>query len=335
MIECAVADYCQGRLKASLGCSLCCTDGSAHADYSLDCFVWRQSTQRVAADVRCHQMLWIILYSQIDSLVGVHMRAALAELWWPSWKAFHLACCNSLKAKGWSYYIRIKLSCHRDLAVQLAFDSNALRQNTPKFCLDERISFLNNKDFFYALCQLLDLICRCRIEAYVQVGRLYSHFCHILVEVVLSKACGDYSHLLIIRVDGQLVEVCCLGIRSKLLVGLKQVYPQFLGNCRKQHPAPYIIGFLGRVLRPYLVPWSYYSPRVCQSGDHSYKYRNFPFLGKVESLTGHLVGFLLVGRLKAWNLCKVGKEAGILLALGGVHTRVVCHHNDQTAVDFE
>ena len=46
-------------------------------------------------------------------------------------------------------------------------------------------------------------------------------------------------------------------------------------------------------------------------------------LGEVEGLAGHVVGFLVVGRLEARDLGELGVEAAVLLVLGAVHARIV------------
>jgi hypothetical protein len=58
-------------------------------------------------------------------------------------------------------------------------------------------------------------------------------------------------------------------------------------------------------------------------------------LGNLKSLLAHIVGFLLIPGLKAGRQDVSRVEAGILLALGTVHARVVRYNDNQAAVDVK
>ena len=67
-------------------------------------------------------------------------------------------------------------------------------------------------------------------------------------------------------------------------------------------------------------------------GGQAHQHRDAALLGIVVGGAGHLVGFLLIGRLKDRHHGKCAVEAGILLVLGAVHGRVVAGGDDQAAV---
>ncbi len=55
-------------------------------------------------------------------------------------------------------------------------------------------------------------------------------------------------------------------------------------------------------------------------------------LGQVEGLPGHVVGFLVVGRLEAEDVGELGVEAAVLLVLRAVHAGIVGADHDEAAV---
>ena len=74
------------------------------------------------------------------------------------------------------------------------------------------------------------------------------------------------------------------------------------------------------------------SPGVRHAGGKPHQYRNMIGLGIVKRLTHHVIGFLLVGRLKARHHCKVSVESGILLVLRGMLRRIIASHDHETTV---
>jgi hypothetical protein len=69
-----------------------------------------------------------------------------------------------------------------------------------------------------------------------------------------------------------------------------------------------------------------------QPGSQPKQDRNLKPLRNFEGFPGHLIGFLLVPGFHTGSQGKIRIKPGILLILGTVHPRIICHGNHQASL---
>jgi hypothetical protein len=72
-----------------------------------------------------------------------------------------------------------------------------------------------------------------------------------------------------------------------------------------------------------------------EPGNQTYHYRDRQFFGKIESGSGHFIGFLLTGGFQTGNHGEISKIPAVLLVLTGVHSRIVRHCQNDTTFDIQ
>ncbi len=155
----------------------------------------------------------------------------------------------------------------------------------------------------------------------------------VLQDVVVSDAGGDDAEGFIGRVEVELVERGGVGEADQLGLELLEALVAAAGQVREKRPAFAGAGFEG----VFLAGSAGFDagPGVGDAGRQADHDRDVEALREVVGLAGHVVGFLVVGRLKARDQGELGIEAAVLLVLGAVHARVVGRDEGESAVDAE
>ncbi len=151
-----------------------------------------------------------------------------------------------------------------------------------------------------------------------------------LLDVHVGRARGDEADAAV-AAGFQHIERRGLGHLAQGLVALEQAGDAHLGMRRHHHPALRVLDEAGRLMSLALADRDQ-ALDVADARGQAQQHRGFVGLGKYESLLGHFVGFLRVGRLQHRDVREAAPEARVLLVLRGGHADVVGHGDHQAAI---
>jgi len=205
--------------------------------------------------------------------------------------------------------------------------------------LDEWIAFLDADHPGGALRKHPDLFHRHRVEAYVQVVGNETEPALVLVVVVAAESRGDdgerpglafrYAGF---RVGEQERVVAAVDCKFPYLDRRLQVIRVFSPAVRREHHEVVFAGKFAQRVAVYRRSGPDHRARMAEPRYKLEQHRHVEALGQLEGEAGHLVGFLLVVRLKAGNLGEIGEIPAVLLVLRAVHAGVVAHRDHEAAL---
>ena len=196
--------------------------------------------------------------------------------------------------------------------------------------LDHVVQFLDNIDLFHLFRERFDQLHRQRIHhAQLQVRGAAAHG---LFGVLIRVAGGDDA-------DGWVINLHAVDFRG--LRPLGQPLGSFLHlyvlgpGERRQHDVFRRVLLIGLQISFVPVLQLHQASGMGDPGGQPQHHRGVKLLGKGIGQLGKVLAFLGIRRLQHGNLGANGMAAAVLLVLRGMHTRVVGHSKNHTAVDAD
>ncbi len=271
-------------------------------------------------------MVRIISQHLIQGSIDISVTTTLTELWRTRCHILGRSKdCSCLLAQSFGDIVRSKLTCSRQVTCQASLHRIACAEQTLDEFLYDGLTVFYDKKFVALCCQRLYLLFWQRILRNLdEVGVTAKCF----FDIVICDAASQDA-----RLAGSSLYLIIYAFCRCLLHGillLDELHVLLPCDARQEHP-------LVCCRREYLLClWlrNFDSCTRVSQTRHDTKHDRFAKLfRKLEAISHHVVGFLLIGWFQTGNKGKLGIEARVLFVLRRVHRGVVSSKDDESTFD--